>query len=132
MTNRAQPAAPAPTRLIKTAVGRYPAYRTADGRFTVTRNHPSRGVTYEDSGLDVVDTAGRNILGHATTNTVRVYEVDDAAAVIDRVRRVEYLADVQRWHDAEQRAAGLPTTVEAAQARMRDERANLPIVRAES
>jgi hypothetical protein len=126
-----QPTPPAPVRLVKIEGGRYPRYQTPDGRFTVTRNRPDRDTCYEDSGFAVVDTAARNILGHGHSNTVRVFEIEDAKAMIAAVLRVEYLARVQAWSDAERRAMGLPTVVEAAQARMREDRASLPAVRAE-
>lgn len=119
------PKQPAAVRLDKVESGRYPRYRTRDGRFTLTRNRPDREVTYEDSGFDLVDTAGRNVLGHAHTNTARVYEIEDAKALIARVLHIEWLGAVQAWSDSKCRAAGVPTVVEREQARMRRERVSL-------
>jgi hypothetical protein len=125
------PPRPTPVRLDKIEGGRYPRYRSRDGRFTITRRRPDRDTPYEDSGFDVVDTAGRNVLGHAHTNHVRVFEVEDAKAIIDRVLDVEWLGKVQSFHDAECRRAGIPTVVEREQARMREDRSALPPVRIE-
>lgn len=126
-----RPTRPAPVRLTQTATGRYPAYVSDDGRFTVTRNRPTPEILYEDSGYDIVDTAGRDVLGHPGTNRVRVYETTDFRPIIDRVRRVEHLAAVQRWEDAQARAAGRPTVTEQRQAEMTADRKSLPVARAE-
>lgn len=130
MTKQA-PTRPAPVRLTQAATGRYPAYLSDDNRFVITRNRPEPGITYEDSGYDIVDTARRDVLGHPGTNRVRVYEFTDIRPVIDRVRRVEYLAALQRYEDAQARAAGRPTLAETRQAEMVAARRALPVVRVE-
>lgn len=122
---RQPPPRPEPVRLRQVRADRLPQYVTPDGRFTVTRNPASPGVPFEDSGYDVVDTARRNVLGHGHTNRVRVYELADARAVIDRVLKVEWLGDLQRYIDAERRAAGMPTVAEEAAARSRAERTEI-------
>lgn len=119
------PPRPQPPPLRQTAAGKLPAYTAHGGRFTITRNPSSTGVPFEDSGYDVVDTRRANILGHAHTNRVRVYELHDARAVIHRVLLLEWLGELQRYQDAQRRALGMPTVVEAAQARMRAERTGL-------
>lgn len=105
--------------------GKFTQHATCDGRFTVTRNPSEPGVPFEDSGYDVVDTRRANILGHGHTNRVRVYELLDARYVIHRVLVLEWLAELQRYQDAQRRALGMPTVVEEAQARMRAERTGL-------
>jgi hypothetical protein len=120
---RSPPPVPAPFASTRSRAADTPDTRPA------TPGSPSPAAAYEDSGFDVVDTARRNVLGHGHTNTVRVFEVDDAKAVIARVLDVEWLGAVQSFHDAECRRAGIPTTVEREQARMRAARAALPAVR---
>lgn len=122
MTNPTAPQPPRRTTLRRVAAGRLPAFLDRTSRFTVTRNPAERGVPFEDSGYDVVDTKRRNILGHAHTNRVRVYELDDARAIIDRVLRVEYLAALQRFIDGQRAAMGLPSIAEEAATRSRRER----------
>lgn len=119
------PPRPNPVRLRQVSDGRLPQYVTPDRRFTVTRNPAEPGVRFEDSGYDVVDTQRRNVLGHGHTNRVRVYELADARAVIDKVLRVEWLGELQRYIDTERRAAGMPTVAEEAATRIRLQRTGL-------
>lgn len=116
------PSKPRPVTLRRTRDGRLPAYTALSGRFTVTRNPAEPGVPFCDSGFDVVDTRGANILGHAHTNRTRVYDLDDARGVIEVVLRREYLYNLQRFIDAERERMGLPTIAEDAAARSRRQR----------
>jgi hypothetical protein len=126
MTNTDRPRAPRPAVLRRLTGGKLPTFTDADsGRFHVARNDSSPGTPFEDSGYTVVDTARANILGHGHTNTVRVFELEDVRAVIDRVLHVEYLARLQRWIDAEDRRMGRPTVYERAKAAIEANRAGV-------
>jgi hypothetical protein len=125
------PQRPRRCSLVRHRGGRLPQYVTADMRFVLTRNPGERGhggepgVPFEDSGYQLVDTKRANILGSGHSNEVRVYELDDARALIDRVRDLEWLADVQRFHDTERKTLGLPTVAEEAAARSRRQRTGI-------
>lgn len=92
------PPKPTPCELTRTAAGRYPAYVTGDGRFTVVRNRATDELPYAEAGFTITDTATADLLGH--DNSARVWELDDARALIDRVYRIEWARRVQRFEDS--------------------------------
>jgi hypothetical protein len=102
---RTPPPKPTPTRLRRTRPGRYPVFATPDGRFTVTRNRMPAGLDSDDPdndpGFTIVDTAEGDRLGH--DNSARVWELDDATALIDGVYLAEWNAADQRYQDAQAR-----------------------------
>lgn len=94
------PTRPASTVLHRApGCGRLPAYTAHDGRFVITRNPATREVAFADSGWTVTDGRRANVLGHPGVNAVRVFELDDVRAVLDKVMRREYLAALQRYLD---------------------------------
>jgi hypothetical protein len=106
MTTTKRPQAPGPVTL--TPGPKAGTWTACDGRFTITTYRPGRGATQDErehsGALDVVDTHGADVLGHPGTNTVRVWEREDAARSISRVLRIEWARADQRWADRQAKA----------------------------
>jgi len=110
-TSRPERPAPVQLRCLDDGTADSPAvWRTLDGRFVITRREPTREIPHVT--FVVVDTARANILGNAHDNRVVVFELADARAMIDRVLYREWGGAVQRWLDAQRRAAGRGTLAE--------------------